>query len=66
MKLALVQSIHFENLRMDAGEFEPSTLRIELAIDWHANPLSHHGTNYEVCCAVNVYLKLRFRLLNVC
>ena len=30
------------NFRMDAG-FEPSTLSIELAIDWHAIPLSQHG-----------------------
>ena len=32
------------NFRMDAPGFEPLTLSIELAIDWHANPLSHHGS----------------------
>ena len=32
------------NFRMDAPGFEPSNLRIELTIDWHANPLSHHGS----------------------
>ena len=31
------------NLKMDAPEFEFSALNVELAIDWHANPLSHHG-----------------------
>ena len=29
---------------MDAPEFEPSTLSIGLMIDWHINPLSHHGS----------------------
>ena len=29
---------------MDAPGFEPSTLSIGLMIDWHINPLSHHGS----------------------
>ena len=32
------------NFRMDAGWFETTTLSIELAIDWHANRLSHLGS----------------------
>ena len=30
------------NFRMDAGRSEPLTLSIDLAIDWHDNPLSHY------------------------
>ena len=29
---------------MDTPGFEPLTLSIGLMIDWHINPLSHHGS----------------------
>ena len=47
--------------RLDAPGFEPTTLSIELAIDWHANPLSHHSSvkKYILCFPFFYYLIIK-------
>ena len=58
---------HFENLkrpnfRMDAPGFEPSTLSIGIMIDWHINPLSHHGS--VTLDIFNILRKIVLKLVN--